>query len=440
MLQRHRPSAATRWPVLAGFVAWEERLGLRAQARGRFAAASYEFLRFGIKQGWACLFGGLLLALLIATRLWYPHHAPVTRYDALVLGAVLIQIVLLLLRMETLSEARVILLFHALGTSMEVFKTHVGSWIYPEPSLLRIGGVPLFTGFMYGAVGSYLVRAWHLFALRFERYPFLFSVLALAAAIYANFFADHWRIDLRYPLILATAMLFGRTIVFFTVWRTPRSMPLLLGFGLVALFIWFAENIGTGVGAWIYPNQRAGWTMVPISKLSSWFLLMLVSFATVSAQLGAIPFGPRRPHPPARLARLGMAAFLLSCGLAWALWPHDVPRFWFHAVGSVLWGGMVLCLVAASRRDGRAGAGAIAASIGIAFLVELSRLVRWAPLDAFRHTMPGVLLLGRVFDPLNLVLYTGGIFAASFWPPVSVTVRIGAAHDANHHRHRSRSG
>ena len=29
----------------------------------------YEFLLFGFKQGWACLFGGLLLALLLGTGL-----------------------------------------------------------------------------------------------------------------------------------------------------------------------------------------------------------------------------------------------------------------------------------------------------------------------------------------------------------------------------------
>ena len=30
-------------------------------------AWAYEFLLFGFKQGWACLFGGLMLALLLAT-------------------------------------------------------------------------------------------------------------------------------------------------------------------------------------------------------------------------------------------------------------------------------------------------------------------------------------------------------------------------------------
>jgi uncharacterized membrane protein YoaT (DUF817 family) len=53
----------------------------------------------------------------------------------------------------------VIAIFHLVGTVMEVFKTAHGSWIYPEPSLLRIGGVPLFSGFMYACIGSYLARA-----------------------------------------------------------------------------------------------------------------------------------------------------------------------------------------------------------------------------------------------------------------------------------------
>ena len=36
-----------------------------------------------------------------------------------------------------ISEAKVILLFHVTGTVMEIFKTSVGSWIYPEAALLR---------------------------------------------------------------------------------------------------------------------------------------------------------------------------------------------------------------------------------------------------------------------------------------------------------------
>jgi uncharacterized membrane protein YoaT (DUF817 family) len=59
-------------------------------------------------------------------------------------------------------------------------------------------------------------------------------------------------------------------------------MPLLLGFTLVALFIWLAENIGTFANAWRYPNQSGGWEWVSAAKLGSWFLLMIISYAMVS--------------------------------------------------------------------------------------------------------------------------------------------------------------
>ena len=57
---------------------------------------------------------------------------------------------------------------------------------------------------------------------------------------------------------------------------------LLLGFGLVAIFIWFAENLGTFARAWAYPGQETGWEMVSLAKLGSWFLLMIVSVVLVS--------------------------------------------------------------------------------------------------------------------------------------------------------------
>ena len=59
-------------------------------------------------------------------------------------------------------------------------------------------------------------------------------------------------------------------------------MPLLVGWGLVALFIWFAENIGTFARAWTYPSQNGGWHMVGVEKLGSWYLLMIISFVLVS--------------------------------------------------------------------------------------------------------------------------------------------------------------
>lgn len=253
------------------------------EPRPGFSAWIYEFVLFGFKQGWACLFGGLMLALLLATFLFYPADAALPRYDFLTLAALAIQIGMLWFRLETWEEAKVILAFHVVGTAMELFKTAVGSWIYPEFSYLRIGGVPLFSGFMYAAVGSYIARVWRIFDFRYTRYPPIWATWVLAALIYVNFFAHHWLPDLRNVLFLALIVLFLRTRIYFTVWRERRWMPLLIGWLLVALFIWFAENIGTFARAWTYPDQAGGWSPVSPAKLGAWYLLMYISFTLVSA-------------------------------------------------------------------------------------------------------------------------------------------------------------
>lgn len=253
-----------------------------AQPTRGWTAAVYEFLLFGFKQGWACLFGALMIALLFATWLWYPADAALARYDFLTLAALTIQLAMLGFRLETWEEARVILAFHVVGTVMEVFKTAHGSWIYPEPSVLRIGAVPLFSGFMYAAVGSYIARVWRIFDFRFDHYPPRWTTVALAVAIYVNFFAHHWLPDARIALFAITGVVFWRTSITFTPFRTPRHMPLLLGWLLVAVFIWVAENVGTFTRAWSYPSQGGGWHLVSWHKLGAWYLLMIVSFVLVS--------------------------------------------------------------------------------------------------------------------------------------------------------------
>jgi len=273
-LSQH-PSRHTRFEAV--------RLRLEAFDPGSgWRLAVYEFLLFGFKQGWACLFGGLLLALLLGTHLFYPDDAPLHRYDFLTIAAVAIQAGMLAFRLETWREARVILIFHVFGTVMELFKTAAGSWTYPEASVLHIGAVPLFSGFMYAAVGSYIARVWRIFDFRFIGYPPVWMTWALAAAIYVNFFTHHYTIDIRWGLFVATAAIFWRTRVHFRNWRVHRWMPLLVGFGLVALFIWFAENIATFANAWNYPGQEQQWRMVSIAKYGSWYLLMLISFVLVT--------------------------------------------------------------------------------------------------------------------------------------------------------------
>ncbi|SEN60789.1 DUF817 domain-containing protein [Bradyrhizobium sp. OK095] len=275
------PSAAATWPPLRRFIVRERRLG-RFMARRQWTAFLYEFLRFGIKQSWACLFGGIAVALMIATWRFYPATAPLARYDFLFLCMIVVQIVLLGTRLETLDEAKVIVIYHVVGTVMEIFKTSVGSWIYPEPSFFRIAGVPLFTGFMYSCIGSYLCRVWRLFDFRFGRHPPRWALVALSIAIYVNFFTHHYVPDVRIVLFAAAALLLARTTIYFKVWDDDRSMPLLLGLGLVTLFIWFAENIGTFTKTWLYPSQQHGWAMVSPAKFGSWFLLLIISYTLVS--------------------------------------------------------------------------------------------------------------------------------------------------------------
>jgi uncharacterized membrane protein YoaT (DUF817 family) len=176
-----------------------------AENAGPWRLRALELVVFGLKQAWACVFGASMLMLLVVARLLYPDDAPLARADALVLAALAVQVAMLALRLESLREMGVIALFHVVGTAMEVFKTSVGSWAYEADGLLRIGEVPLYTGFMYAAVGSYMVRVMRLFDLRFTRYPPLWATALLAAAIYANFFTHHYLPDARWVLLAVAA-------------------------------------------------------------------------------------------------------------------------------------------------------------------------------------------------------------------------------------------
>lgn len=238
---------------------------------------------FGLKQANACVFGGFLLALMIGTNLWYPLDG-LHRYDFIFIAAIVFQVVLLAFKLETLRESLVIIVFHLVATVMELFKTSdaIGSWTYPEAYVFGIANVPLFTGFMYSAVGSYIARVWRIFEFEYSHYPPVKLTVVLVCLIYINFFSHHFIADFRWLLLAATVALFYRTRIYFRVIKTHRYMPLLLGWFLVAMFIWFAENIATFANIWIYPNQHEQWQMVPLAKLSSWYLLMLLSFVLVS--------------------------------------------------------------------------------------------------------------------------------------------------------------
>jgi len=260
----------------------ERRLG--DWMRARLPHLVSELVMFTLKQGWAALFGTLLLVgMILTSKIWQPNW-PIVRYDALLLYALALQGFFLATGMESWREARVILLFHFTGTVMEIFKVHVGSWGYPGDGLMKLWGVPLFSGFMYASVGSYMARVIRLFDMRFAPYPPFWTTMLLALAIYGNFFAHHFLPDIRLALFAATILLFARTRIWFRIGEQNYWMPLPLAAFFSSFFLWLAENVGTSTKTWIYSGQSSH-QMVSFAKMGSWYLLLFVSFVTVTLVL-----------------------------------------------------------------------------------------------------------------------------------------------------------
>jgi len=241
-----------------------------------------EFWYFGLKEARACLFAGLFFAAVFLV----PRGGVfgIARYDLLLVIALGIQGWMLWRKLETFDEFKTILVFHALGFALEAFKVSSGikSWSYPDPALTKVLGVPLFSGFMYAAVGSYIMQAWRLFDLRIERHPPYWMTTLIAVAIYLNFFTHHALGDYRWTLAAIALGLYARCMVVFRPLDRDRRMPLLLAFMLIGFFIWLAENLGTFFGVWRYPNQIGAWATVHIGKWSSWSMLVMMTFTIVT--------------------------------------------------------------------------------------------------------------------------------------------------------------
>lgn len=254
-----------------------------------------EFLWFGLKEARACLFAGLFFAAVFTVPRAGVLGLP--RYDVLLVLAIAIQAWMLSAKLETWDEVKAITLFHLLGFGLEAFKTSsaIHAWSYPDFAYTKIFGVPLFSGFMYAAVGSYIIQAWRLFDLRIRHHPPYWMAAVVAIAIYANFFTHHFIPDLRWYLAALALGLYARTTVIFRPLHRDRQMPLVVSFVLIGFFVWVAENISTFFGVWRYPNQIGAWAAVHVSKWSSWSLLVVMTF-TIVANLKHIK---ERVHVPA---------------------------------------------------------------------------------------------------------------------------------------------
>lgn len=244
---------------------------------GGFKRFILEFWFFGVKQARACLFAGIFFIAMFCV----PKEGlfGIYRYDLLLLIAVLVQIGMVFLKLESFDELKAICLFHFLGFMLEAFKTSVvHSWAYPDFAYTKIWGVPLFSGFMYAAVGSYVIQAWRLFNMRVIHHPpFVLAVLS-SSLIYINFFSHHYINDFRYYILAFLLGLYARSVIVFTPLDRERKMPLLLSFVLVGFFIWLAENLGTLLGVWRYPNQLGAWALVSFGKCGAWSLVIVMTF------------------------------------------------------------------------------------------------------------------------------------------------------------------
>jgi uncharacterized membrane protein YoaT (DUF817 family) len=245
----------------------------------RVVEAAGQLVRFGWLQVQCCLFA---VAVFVGLALSKAIPLPLARYDALLAYGLAVTLVFFLLGLETAREVAVIFAFHLIGLALELFKVRVGSWSYPDEAWAMVAGVPLYAGFMYAAVGSYLCQAFRRFDLRVNRFPWVPAV-ALAAAAYANFFTHHYLPDLRWLVALGLVVVLWRSQVSFTVGHCRYAMPLSLSFVLIGFFLWVAENGATWLGAWQYPDQAAFWQLVHVGKWGSWALLVSLSFVLVAA-------------------------------------------------------------------------------------------------------------------------------------------------------------
>ena len=110
------------------------------------------------------------------------------------------------------------------------------------------------------------------------------------------------------------------------------------------------------------------------------------------------------------ILRACLCLSIIACGLALRRFGLGIglPASIVKYGGSVLWGTMVFLVVAmALSRRSRPRFALIAAAIAVT--VELFRLVHAPWLDAFRLTLPGALLLGRIFSAWDRLAYGAGI-------------------------------
>jgi hypothetical protein len=117
------------------------------------------------------------------------------------------------------------------------------------------------------------------------------------------------------------------------------------------------------------------------------------------------------PRPLTR----SVALFLVTivAGLAFRFVPLGLPAFVVKYAGSTLWAAMIYWIVSTLLPTRRVTIVAVIAGL-IATAVEFFKLYHSPAMDAFRLTLPGILLLGRYFSVWDIVAYWIGIGVGAF--------------------------
>ncbi len=263
-------------------------------------------LYFTKHQALSCLFPVVIFASIALTKFVEIPFIP--RYDLILMICIVTQIIMLKTGMETRDEFKASCLFHVIGLAMEIFKVNMGSWVYPEFAHSKVFGAPLYGGFMYASVASYVCQAWRRFDLKFVNWPNKYVTISVATAIYLNFFTLHFAPDVRLLIATVAIVIFAKSFVQFNMRGKRWKMPVLGSFALIGLFIWTAENYLTFFNAWRYPNQADIWRMVNYGKIGSWILLVTITIIIV-VNLKHKKAGATRKVSPAKMARFAVGDF-----------------------------------------------------------------------------------------------------------------------------------
>lgn len=114
------------------------------------------------------------------------------------------------------------------------------------------------------------------------------------------------------------------------------------------------------------------------------------------------------------LRRLMLALIVIACGVTLRLagYQAGLPYFLVKYGGSLLWGMMVFWLIGSVLNRYRI-MNVVYVAILVAVITEFTRLYHTPWLDAFRLTLAGALILGRIFSWANILAYVLGIGLAA---------------------------